>query len=79
MYMFHVIPGASPFLLSNIMNLPMAGQINSLFFLIWKKNPHCFFFAFKQIASLAIRSGNGLLLKGGKEASRSNEILHKVR
>nr|GEV04620.1 delta-1-pyrroline-5-carboxylate synthase-like [Tanacetum cinerariifolium] len=34
--------------------------------------------ALVQIASLAIRTGNGLLLKGGKEAKRSNAILHKV-
>ncbi|KAK3037453.1 hypothetical protein RJ639_031947 [Escallonia herrerae] len=34
--------------------------------------------ALVQIASLAIRSGNGLLLKGGKEARRSNAILYKV-
>nr|CAD1821826.1 unnamed protein product [Ananas comosus var. bracteatus] len=31
-----------------------------------------------KIASLAVRSGNGLLLKGGKEAMGSNAILHKV-
>ncbi|PHU09005.1 Delta-1-pyrroline-5-carboxylate synthase [Capsicum chinense] len=34
--------------------------------------------ALVQIACLAVRSGNGLLLKGGKEAKRSNAILHKV-
>nr|ANR02122.1 delta1-pyrroline-5-carboxylate synthetase 3 [Lilium regale] len=34
--------------------------------------------ALVQIASLAVRSGNGLLLKGGKEAMRSNAILHKL-
>ncbi|KAD3640114.1 hypothetical protein E3N88_29337 [Mikania micrantha] len=34
--------------------------------------------ALVQIASLAIRSGNGLLFKGGNKATRSNAILHKV-
>ena len=31
-----------------------------------------------QLIALALRSGNGLLLKGGKEAVHSNRILHEV-
>jgi len=34
--------------------------------------------ALPQIASLAIRSGNGLMLKGGKEAQKTNQVLHQV-
>ncbi len=34
--------------------------------------------ALPQIFSLALRSGNGLVLKGGSEAARSNVALHRV-
>jgi len=34
--------------------------------------------ALPQIAALALRSGNGLILKGGSEAHRSNAVIHRV-
>ena len=34
--------------------------------------------ALPQIAALALRAGNGVVLKGGREARRSNETIHRV-
>ena len=31
-----------------------------------------------QVASLALKSGNAILLKGGAEAARSNEVLMEI-